>query len=236
MRFLIVLGYLYLAGGCLVACRLGWYMAFRLDARDWRHASPPVWFAFARSILLWPLLVALGPREFINPRGILGVAGIDSDFPESDLLIEDPANSTGLPVPCGSHVRFRQTASLRQSAARGEFVFRSDDVEDWLTRRRVVYPDRPPEPELQRWLESRDTRIIEPADITRSASSFELIADEMVREGFGDVRCRRCDAQIAHEALIYADDDGEQMGWNFNRILCPERHPLLLVATIHIQM
>lgn len=117
-----------------------------------------------------------------------------------------------------------------------EFVFRSEDVADWLTRRLEDDPDRSPEREIQHWIETRDDRLNVPTDVPSFASGFEFIADEMVRKGFGDVRCRRCDALIPNEALIYADDDGEQMGWNFNRILCPERHPLLVIAMVHMNL
>jgi hypothetical protein len=207
-------------------------MACRLEARDWRHAKDLVWKAFVRWVLFWPLLV-FRPLDLIEPRHTLAVSWIDSDPPDEDLPEPTSAGSAAFPPPCGAFVRFRQAASLRQSGSCGEFVFRSDDVADWLTRRLVVNPERASEGEIQHWIATRDSRLTQPTDVPAIASRFEFIADEMVRMGYGDVRCRKCDAKIPHHALTYSDDDGEQMSWNFNRIRCPERHPLLLVATVH---
>lgn len=221
-----LLGYLYMAGSFLVACRLGWYMAFRLDRFDWRYARRAVWGSFAIWLLFWPLLVLRWREVVLEPRVAL----------DADRYAAQEARFWDCPPPCGAYVRFQQAASLRQASACGEFVFRSDDVADWLTQRRVVDPDRLPEGDIQRWINTRDGQIIEPTDVPSIASRFEFIVDEMVRMGFGEVRCRRCNAQIPHEALIYSDDDGNQMSWNFNRILCPQGHPLLLVGMVHVSI
>ena len=102
-----LLGYLYMAGSFLVACRLGWYMAFRLDRFDWRYARRAVWRSFAIWLLFWPLLVLRWREVVLEPRVAL----------DADRYAAQEARFWDCPPPCGAYVRFQQAASLRQASA-----------------------------------------------------------------------------------------------------------------------
>lgn len=60
---------LYLTLTALIALRLGWHMATRLDRFDWQYGEP--WLHFGLTLALWPVLL-LRPkalrRTLIHPE------------------------------------------------------------------------------------------------------------------------------------------------------------------------
>jgi hypothetical protein len=219
--------YAYLIGAAVVAARLGWHMAFRLDAFDWHYAKSDIWTSLILYTLLWPLLL-LDPALLFNPTSLFeGPYGFAAAQRRAAQLWINPP-------PCGSRVRYRRSPGFYEESY-GEFIFRAADIEATLQARLRADPHLSGEHEgaILNWLRRRDDTILEPTDVPTAWWRFVFVADELVRQGVAEVKCLRCNESVPNDLLILKDDEG-QAGWNFNRVLCPRGHSLLVVEMMHL--
>ena len=63
-------------------------------------------------------------------------------------------------------------------------------------------------------------------------SRFKYVADDLLRGGKADIYCLKCNSKVKPE-IIASNDDRFQAGWNFDRIVCPQGHNLLVGETVH---
>lgn len=228
LGFYILIG--YIAGAVLTGVRLGWHMAFRIDRFDWRFSRANIWTSLVLSTLLWPLLL-MTPRDLIDPQKLLkgGVGFVDfaARAREEERLHLSPP-------PCGAAILYRQDRGGYEETF-GEFAFRSVDVEEALAGKLRDHPHLAADHEgsILNWLRQRDESIATPTPIPAAWSRFQYVADDLLRNGRGEVRCLACDKPIPKSELLQKDDQGRP-GWNFNRLVCPYNHRLLVVERIHL--
>jgi hypothetical protein len=139
------------------------------------------------------------------------------------------------PPPCGAQIIFKTNRGSDEEF--GELIFDSDKTEKTLIEKlhkspRLADDD---EGEILRWLRQRDTAVKLPTPVPELWSRFEYLADEMLRQGIGEIRCLKCEKNIPAIQLSEHNDQGKP-GWNFNRWICPKGHQLFVVETIHILM
>lgn len=140
------------------------------------------------------------------------------------------------PERCGTVVAYRQPPS-REPETFGEFLFEATDVAGALVSRLRESPHliEGEEGLVLTWLEHRDPRKVKPTNVPLVWSRFQYIADDLIREGRGKVRCLRCDRTFLTGDLI-PKDDRARPGWNFDRLHCPGGHPILVVEKVHLLM
>ena len=217
----------YLAGVVLTAVRLGWHMAVHLDGFDWRYSKANNWTVFILSMLLWPLTL-IRPGNLIDPSKLFeGNYGIAARKREQSRMSVNPP-------PCGAQVLYQQYQGLDEETF-GEFTFKSTDVENALAVTLGENPqlEKADEGSILNWLRRRDDAITKATPVPSTWGRFEFIADDLVRKGRGEVRCLKCETPILISKLLRQDDIGKP-GWNFNRLLCPNNHQLLVVEKMHI--
>lgn len=219
----------YLTVAVAVATRLGWYMVTRLDHFDWHHSKPEIWGMFVFATLLWPL-VLIKPMALIKPADLFsGPYGMAARMREEELLRQ-------YPPPCGQTVRYRQSPG-RNVETFGEFTFNSADLEKALVAKLQEHPHLADDHEgaILNWLRQRDDSIKTPTDVPDAWHRFQFIADDELRAGRGKSFCLKCNDQIPGIGLREEDDHGIP-GWNFDRLLCQQGHPLLVVESVHISV
>jgi hypothetical protein len=86
---------------------------------------------------------------------------------------------------------------------------------------------------LLNWVQKRDGELSTTTDVPSMWWRFEFIADELIRSGKAKVRCRECNSSLKPDQLQINDDAGKA-GWNFNRIMCPNGHALLVTENMHM--
>ncbi len=212
----------YFAGVVLTGGYLGWHMAFRLDRFDWHYSKGDVWGAFVLSTLLWPLML----RNLMAPTKLFeGNYGIAASRREEARLWNNPP-------PCGALILYRP--HRHDEEIFGEFTFHSADLEDALVDKLHENPHlaKNDEGAILNWLRQRDDSITVPTVVPQAWWRFEFIADKVLRNGRGEVRCLKCNEPIPMNKLLQKDDHGRR-GWNSNRLVCPNGHQLLVVKTIH---
>lgn len=219
----------YLAGVVLIGVRLGWHLAFRLDKFDWQYSKFQIWVSFVISSLLWPLILR-NPKNLIDPTNLF-----ESSFDMAGRMREE-AGLRNNPPPCGALILFRQ-GDGRHEETFGEFTFRSVDIEEALVDKLCKNPHLKNNQEgmILNWLQQRDDSITTPTLVPEKWSRFQFIADNVLRNGFGEVHCLKCNKQIPKSQLLEKDDQGVP-GWNFNRLVCPNDHQLLVVENAHLLM
>jgi hypothetical protein len=222
----------YIAGAVLTGVRLGWHMAFRIDRFDWIYSKSNIWMSFVLSTLLWPLIL-MPPRNLIEPaklfEGSFGRAGLAARAREEERLQLSPP-------PCGAVLLYRQGRGGYEETF-GEFTFRSVDVEEALVGKLRDHPHLAADHEgsILKWLRQRDESITTPTPIPAAWSRFQYIADDLLRNGRGEAHCLACNKPIPKNEWFQKDDQGRS-GWNFNKLVCPNNHRLLVVERIHLVM
>ena len=235
MHVLDVLMYAYLTGVLVVALRLIWHMVFKLDRYDWHYNKSYIWMIFILDVLLWPILLIKKSENLIDPsesfkQEIMGVV-IDKpgQMRELDRLRKNPP-------PCGPIIRYRQGDSGYEEVY-GEFLFSAEVVEARLIKRQQKVPARADDVEeaVLNWLCQRDNTLTDPTDVPDAWWKFQYVADDLLRKDSAVVGCRclKCGNEVSFNELARKDDRG-RLGWNFNRLACPENHNLLSVEVMHL--
>ena len=153
---------------------------------------------------------------------------LDDAQEERDRLWENPP-------PCGSVIRYSQNCVYEN--VHGKFSFRTADVEHEL---KEILHENPhlangDEGAILNWLQGRDDTLTEPTNVPPIWSRFQYVANDLVRAGKAEIYCRECDAVIEADQITTNDDAGKR-GWNFDRVVCPHGHNLLIGETVHLMM
>lgn len=224
----------YLTGATLTAIRLGWYIAKQLDKFDWHCSKSHIWTVFVLSVLFWPIMF-LKPANFVNPREIFSDK---FDFMEHSFAenMREESRLWNNPPPCGSLICYQPNFGGYQETF-GKFIFHSDDVEKILENRLRNNPHlvNGHEGAVLNWLKHRDESLIEPTFVPDAWYQFDFVADDMLRNGLGEIYCLKCNKPIVNNQMLQKDDHGKP-GWNFHRLICPNEHPLLVVEWVHLHM
>jgi len=217
----------YCSVALFIALRLGWHMIFELDRYDWQYNRGDIWTSFALSVVLWPLML-IKPLNLIDPRKLFeGSFGIAARMRVRDELWINPP-------PCGSVICYRQEHGYYGETC-GEFLFCAADVEQALRRRLEESPNllKDDEGAILNWLLCRDEALTHPTGVPSAWSRFQYIANVLVRAGSAKVRCLKCGTDLSSEQLV-ANDDYGMLGWNLDRLACPNGHDLLVVQKYHV--
>ena len=212
----------YFSVSLLVAIRLAWHIFFRFDQYDRKYRNTG--FSVAFSFVFWPLLL-LKPKFLLDPSELLDDGSVQAE----------EARLRECPPPSGDRVRYRQGQG-RYEESYGEFVFDSSDVEEVLQAKLFndshLYNDH--EGAILNWLERHyDDSISEPTSVPEAWWRFQHLANELIREQATEAYCLKCKTHYSADQLILKNDRGRP-GWNFDRVLCPKDHLLLITETMHI--
>jgi hypothetical protein len=227
MEFIYYLFIGYLIGVVIIAARLGWHMAFRLDKFDWHWAKDEIWITSVVCTVLWPLML-LKPRNLVDPSTLMaGSYDAAARFREEARLWDNPP-------PCGRLIRYRPH-KIVASGGDGEFIFHSSDFEEAILVKLQDHPDLAKDQlsSVLKWLSQRDDSVAEPTPVPDGWWKLHDIAYDVLRKGRGEIRCLTCNQQVPNNLLRKSDISG-QPGWNFNQLSCPRGHTLLRAETMHI--
>ena len=139
------------------------------------------------------------------------------------------------PPPCGPLIRFVQKYNYGET--HGEFLFKTADVEQEL---KDIIRENPhlangDEGAILHWVQGCDESVAEPTDAPSIWTRFQYVADTLVRAGKAEIHCMICKATIRSDQISTNDDSGKR-GWNFNRVVCPRGHNLLVVESVHLMI
>ncbi|MGB5716977.1 MAG: hypothetical protein WBN81_07765 [Gammaproteobacteria bacterium] len=153
---------------------------------------------------------------------------IDEAQEERRRLWEDPP-------PCGAVIRYVPEYGYEET--HGEFLFQATDVEQELQKRlqlnpRLVNGD---EGSILRWAQGCDESITETTAVPSIWARFQYVADTLIRAGKSEIYCQKCQATIRSDQISTNDDRG-QPGWNFDRLVCPQGHTLLVAESVHLMI
>ena len=137
------------------------------------------------------------------------------------------------PPPCGSVIRYTQKYGYEER--HGEFLFSAADVERELKNALRENPHlvNTDEGALLNWVQRRDDSVTEPTDVPLIWDRFKYVANDLVRAGKADIFCMECESAIGADQITTNDDSGKP-SWNFDRVICPQGHKLLVVETVHL--
>jgi len=137
--------------------------------------------------------------------------------------------------PCGSVIRYIHKSNYEET--HGEFLFRAVDVEQALKDSLREHPHlaNGEEGTILRWAQGCDESVTEPADVPSIWYQFQYVANDLVRAGKADIYCQKCQATIEPDQIVLNDDRGRP-GWNFERVVCPLGHNLLVIEIVHLMM
>jgi len=219
---------IYIYGGAFVAVRIGWHLAFRLDRFDWRYGKVEIWFKFIMSVILWPLLL-IWPRLLLQPSLIL-----KDQYNQAERTREEE-RLKHFPPPCGKLITFRPI-SIYSVESFGEFTFQAEDIIKILIPHLKAHPNliNGHDGAILNWLSKRDDAIDLPTPVPEAWSRFEYLADKLIRQGIGEVRCITCDESIKSKK-IKETSIGSNWGWHHNILQCPLGHLLFVVPSVHIK-
>jgi len=228
-----VLLYVYCGGVFAIAMRLAWHMSFELDHYDWLYNKSHIWLMFILSTLLWPIFFAMTPRHLIDPSRLFKkeFGSVTIDIAGRKRKLDQLRDN---PPPCSSVIRYSQGSGGYKDTY-GEFLFFADAVEANLAARiqdtpRLVNND---EGAILNWIRQRNNSQKEPTAVPDAWSRFQYVADDLIRHGSVEVKCLECGGDVSADDLVHNDDIGRP-GWNFNRVLCPRGHNLLIVQVKHL--
>ena len=212
----------------LIALRLTWQLLFQVDEYVWKFGGKQIIAEFVLIVTLWPLLIFIrGPRQ-IWSESYSGYAPVAATkWREHDRLRNHPP-------PCGPTLLFRQEG-FNQDVF-GEFIFETDDVKEilrsWLMENSRWSDDD--EGALLRWItNNRTSTVDEPSQISSTLGRFAYHAYRLIRSGKGSARCGACKQEYDAESIVISNDMPGP-AWNSTSLFCPERHELLVIATIHV--
>jgi hypothetical protein len=119
----------------------------------------------------------------------------------------------------------------------GEFLFQAADVEQELQEFLQEYPHlaNGDEGAILKWVQGRDESLTEPTDVPTIWARFQYAADDLVRAGKAEIYCQKCQAIIEPDQIATKDDSGKR-GWNFDRLVCPHGHSLLVAESVHLMI
>ncbi len=177
--------------------------------------------------LLWPLLL-FRPRVLLDPGNLFQMNC------SQEASRRKEARFWSNPPPCGKFILYRPH-KIVLSGGEGEFIFRSADVEETLLDEFREHPHLAKDQlgSVLKWAQQRDESIGAPTAVPDRWWNLHAIADKMLRDGLGEIRCLTCNQQVPNNLLRQNDMSGKP-GWNFNQLRCPEGHILLSVETMHI--
>ena len=218
---------IYIYGSALVAVRFGWHLAYRLDRFDWHYGKVEIWFKFIVSVILWPLLL-LWPRLLLKPFLIL-----KDQYNQAERAREEE-KLMHFPPPCGKLISYRPASGYGEESF-GEFTFQAKDVIKILVPHLKAHPNliNGHDGAILNWLSKRDNSFDLPTPVPEAWSRFEYLADKLIRQGIGEVRCINCGDSIKSNECA-TSSSGIGWSWHHNILQCPLGHLLLEVPTIHI--
>jgi len=178
--------------------------------------------------------------EVRQRRADLKAASVDGSRLDFAKMIDDAQNERIAlrenPPPCGSMIRYDPITFYED--AYGEFLFKAADVEQEVEDSiRECTSDLASDDEgaVLIWTQGRDETLTEPTDVPSIWDRFKYVANDLVRAGKAEIYCKKCQATIGSDQVTTNDDSGKR-GWNFDRIVCPHGHNLLVVERVHLMM
>ena len=139
------------------------------------------------------------------------------------------------PPPCGSVIRYIPKYGYEET--HGEFLFQATDVEQELQERLQLNPRlaNGDDGSILRWVQGCDESVTEPTAVPSIWVRFQYVADDLIRAGKAEIYCQKCQATIGSDQISTNDDSGKR-SWNFDRVVCPHGHDLLVVESLHLMM
>ena len=137
------------------------------------------------------------------------------------------------PPPCGSVIRYIPECIYEET--NGEFLFRSADVEQNLEEVLQENPNlaNSDEGAILNWVQGSDDSLTEPTNVPSIWARFQYVANNLVRAGKANIYCKECETEIRQEQIVMNDDSGKP-SWNYDRVVCPHGHNLLVVESVHL--
>lgn len=188
----------------------------QLDRFDWARMDKLEAAAFLLlSALAWPIVVFKVPKSLTSIRALAPVDYRSAAYMrEVDRLSKNPPH-------CSSSIRVCQYENGVKVA---ELFFSPQNVISAIgNSKKRLWGPQPDDDKFVEWAKRAVIADPIPVDVPWVWSGTSLLADEMIRAGFGSVRCLECGKE--YSATEMKPDSGTAAsGWIRNRQLCPEGH------------
>ena len=224
MDILYTIFAVYLSGSGLILVRLLWHIAITMDKYDRKYSD--TFLVTVIATFLWPVL-------FIKPRTIINISILYDNYGQAKQ-----ARFRDNPPPCGPIVRYRQDWGQDDPDVYGEFLFRTQDLVTLYHHRLSEHPHllHDQNGAIDNWLNRYDGSLTETSNVPDVWWQFENVAEmAFFQYPRSKLRCIQCNADIQRDQVQQKNDKG-QPGWNYNRLFCPQGHPLLAVRGMHVHV
>lgn len=219
--------WIYCSGTMLLAIWLGYNMYRHLDHFDWAYRSQSVWFDFWATLILWPFLVFLNPRKLLFPSRRTSSLELNADYID---VQRRRAKFLENPPPCAETVCY-QPSNADGDGLRADFYFPADAVGRWAREISFESPGMVGMQGAVRWVSARDSSLVEPSVVPEILVNFDYIADRLISEGIGQVRCHHCQKDYSTQELSM---ETEMKGnWVYANFMCPLKHSLMYREVMH---
>lgn len=211
----------------LLAIWLGYNMYRHLDHFDWAYRSQRIWFDFWATLILWPFLVFLNPRKLLFPSRRTSSLELNADYID---VQRRRAKFLENPPPCAETVCY-QPSNADGDGLRAEFYFPADAVGRLAREISFESPGMVGMQGAVRWVSARDSSLVEPSVVPEILVNFDYIADRLISEGIGQVRCHHCQKDYSTQELSM---ETEMKGnWVYANFMCPLKHSLMYREVMH---
>lgn len=211
----------------LLAIWLGYNMYRHLDHFDWAYRSQSIWFDFWATLILWPFLVFLNPRKLLFPSRRTSSLELNADYID---VQRRRAKFLENPPPCAETVCY-QPSNADGDGLRAEFYFPADAVGRLAREISFESPGMVGMQGAVRWVSARDSSLVEPSVVPEILVNFDYIADLLIGEGIGQVRCHHCQKDYSTQELSM---ETEMKGnWVYANFMCPLKHSLMYREVMH---
>lgn len=219
--------WIYCSGTMLLAIWLGYNMYRHLDHFDWAYRSQSIWFDFWATLILWPFLVFLNPRKLLFPSRRTSSLELNADYID---VQRRRAKFLENPPPCAETVCY-QPSNADGDGLRAEFYFPADAVGRLAREISFESPGMVGMQGAVRWVSARDSSLVEPSVVPEILVNFDYIADRLISEGIGQVRCHHCQKDYSTQELSM---ETEMKGnWVYANFMCPLKHSLMYREVMH---
>lgn len=216
----------YLSGAVLIVVWQSILLIQKASHLDWKSNKKDLLWDVVISAIFWPIMIFTKPRDLISVRS----------NPPDDLVVSHERRMGELvqiaesPPPCGCQVMYQHDCWGEES----EVLFNAADIESYFKGKELPLFHNEECQALISFIKSRRDDWPRIESIPDSIN-FKKVAFELMKAGYGDVRCDVCDQLYSVNGLDRSKPPVHG-GWNAETYSCPEGHELLKHDYMHVML
>ncbi|MFS1702429.1 hypothetical protein [Alteromonas sp. AMM-1] len=138
------------------------------------------------------------------------------------------------PPPCGKYIYTTSRNSRFCDNTEAMFVFESEQVfahfAHYLKDEVSIYDHAAA---IKKWVAQADSSQDVCSCVPEEWDDFRDIERDLIAKGIGQCFCKQCNKIFENNSLVIKQE-ALKIGWNFERIECPNGHSVIITETMHI--